>query len=155
MFANSNIIAAIFRRRMDNARKTKLFGDLPEAKQQLLLEQARLLPGEVPVIAYLGGATSWCVVTNGGLVWLDVEGIHRASIVDVHRFTHDMGAALRRGHLDKRQFHELTVHLKTREPAVIQLESGAPFYAVWRALDWMLDWANRSETSTAPEDRVA
>lgn len=154
-FANSSVIAAIFRRRAGNARKTKLFHDLTEMKQRLLLEHARLEAGEEPVIAHLGGDTNWCLVTNRGLVWLDVEGVHRASIFDVRRFTHDMAAALRRGHLDKRQFHELTVHTKSGKALLIHLEAGAPFYAVWRALDWMLDWANRPQENTAPENRVA
>jgi hypothetical protein len=154
-FANSNIIAAIFRRRMGNARKTRLFHDLPDTEQQLLLEHAMLESGEEPIVAYLGGATSWCLLTNRGLVWLDVEGVHRLSIFEVNRFTHDMGAALQRGHLDKRQFHDLTVHMKSGETAVIQLESGAPFYSVWRALDWMLDWANRPEQTADPGSQVA
>lgn len=154
-FANSNVIAAIFRRRIGGARKTKLFHDLPEMKQRLLLEHARLDSGEAPVIAYLGGDTSWCLVTTRGLVWLDIEGVHRISVFDVRRFTHDMGAALRRGHLDKRQFHELTVHTKSGEALLIQLEAGAAFYAVWRALDWMLEWANRPQANVVPENRVA
>jgi len=154
-FANSNIIEAIYRRRTGNARKTKLFNDLPEAKQRLLLEHAGLEGGETPIIAYLGGDTSWCLVTNRGLAWLDVEGIHRISIFDVRRFTHDMGAALRRGHLDKRQFSELTMHMKSGETWLIRLEAGAPFYAVWRTLDWMLDWANRPQTTGNPANRVA
>ncbi len=153
--ANSKIIAAIFRRRTGNARKTRLFNDLSETEQRLLLEQAQLEQGEQPVIAYLGGDTSWCLVTDRGLVWLDLDGVHRASIFDIRRVTHDMGAALQRGHLDKRQFHELTVHLVRGEPAVIQLEAGAPFYAVWRALDWMLDWANRPERKAGQESHVA
>lgn len=153
--ANSNIIAAIFRRRMGNARRTRLFYDLAQTEQQLLLENAMLESGEEPVIAYLGGDTNWCLVTNRGLVWLDGEGVHRTSIFDVTRFTHDMGAAVERGHLDKRQFHELTVEEKSREPVVIQLEAGAPFYAVWRALDWMLDWANRPEQKVALESQIA
>ena len=148
--ANSNIIAAIFRRRMGNARKTRLFHDLPQTERQLLLEHARLEPGEAPIIAYLGGDTSWCLVTNRGLVWLDAEGVQHLSIFDVDRFTHDMGAALQRGHLDKRQFHELTIHMKSGETALIQLEAGAAFYGVWRALDWMLDWANRPEQGADP-----
>lgn len=154
-FANSNVITAIFQRRKGDARTTKLFRDLTETQQRLLLELARLDAGETPIIAYLGGDTSWCLVTNGGLVWLDVDGIHRASIFDVTGLTHDMGTALRRGHLDKRQFDELTVHIRGREPAVIQLEAGAPFYAVWRALDWMLDWATRPHQNAVRENRVA
>ncbi|UCH75079.1 MAG: hypothetical protein JSU82_04310 [Rhodospirillales bacterium] len=154
-FAASNVMKAIFRRRMGNAQKTKLFSDLPESRQQLLLEHVKLEVGEEPVIAYLGGDVNWCLVTNRGLFWLDVEGIHRLSIFDVARFTHDMGVALRRGHLDKRQFHELSVHTKSAETWVIQLEAGAPFYAVWRTLDWMLDWANRPRQTASPEDRVA
>ncbi|MDH3228702.1 MAG: hypothetical protein OEN55_02805 [Alphaproteobacteria bacterium] len=153
--ANSDIIAAIFRRRMGNARKTRLFHDLPQAEQQLLLDNASLAPGERPVIAYLGGDTSWCLVTDRGLVWLDADGVHSISVFDVNRFTHDMGAALQRGHLDKRQFHELTVTLRSGETIVIQLEAGAPFYAVWRALDWMLDWANRPEQKAAQDSQVA
>lgn len=153
--ANRNIIAAIFRRRSGNARKTKLFEDLPQTEQHLLLENARLEPGEAPVIAYLGGATNWCLVTDRGLVWLDVGGIHRLSVFDIARVTHDMAAALRRGHLDKRQFHELTVHTKSGRTEVIPLESGAPFYAVWRALDWMMDWAGRPEQLLASRSRVA
>ncbi len=153
--ANSKIIAAIFRRRMGNAKKTKLFCDLPETKQRLLLEHGQLESGEDPVIAYLGGDTSWCLVTNRGLVWLDLEGVHRAHIFDIRRVTHDMGVALQRGQLDKRQFHELTVHYASGDTAVIQLEAGAPFYAVWRALDWMLDWANRPEQKTGHESQVA
>lgn len=153
--ANSNIIAAIFRRRIGNARKTKLFHDLSETEQRLLLEHAILESGEEPIIAYLGGHTSWCLVTNQGLVWLDAEGVHRLNIFEIDRFTHDMGAALQRGHLDKRQFHELTVQPKSEEPALIQLEAGAPFYAVWRALEWMLDWANRPEQTADSGSQVA
>ena len=153
--ANINIIAAIFRRRMGNARKTRLFHDLSETERRLLLEHAGLETGEEPIIAYLGGHTSWCLVTGRGLVWLDGEGVHRLNIFEAERFTHDMGAALQRGHLDKRQFHELTVHMKSGETALIQLEAGSPFYAVWRALDWMLDWANRPQQNAAREDRVA
>jgi hypothetical protein len=153
--ANSNIIAAIFRRRKGNARKTRLFHELPQTEQQLLLENAGLGNGEDPVIAYLGGDTSWCLVTNQGLIWLDDEGIHRVSISEVDRFTHDMGVAVHRGHLDKRQFDELTVQAGSGEPAVVQLEAGAPFYAVWRALDWMLDWANRPEQKTDLDSQIA
>ena len=154
-FAKSNIIAAIFRRRMGNARKTKLFDDLSETERRLLLDHAKMAPGEQPIIAYLGGDTSWCLVTNRGLVWLDAGGVHSISIFDVERFTHDMSAALQRGQLDKRQFHELTVHTGPGEAAVIQLEAGAPFYAVWRALDWMLDWANRPEQRGRAKSEVA
>jgi hypothetical protein len=153
--ANSNIIAAIFRRRKGNARRTRLFHDLPPAEQQLLLENAGLEPGEDPVIAYLGGDTSWCLVTNRGLIWLDGGGVHRTNIFDVARFTHDMGAAVERGHHDKRQFHELTVELISKEPVVVQLEAGAPFYAVWRALEWMLDWANRPEQKADLDSQIA
>ncbi len=153
--ANSNIIEAIFRRRMGDARRTRLFYDLAQAEQKLLLEHAMLEPGEEPAIAYLGGDTNWCLVTNRGLVWLDADGVHRLSIFDVSRFTHDMGAALQRGHLDKRQFHELTVHMKSGETALIQLEAGLPFYSVWRALDWMLDWANRPEQKARTGNQVA
>lgn len=143
--ANSNVIAAIFRRRMGNARNTRLFHDLPEWEQKLLVENARLAPDESPVIAYLGGATNWCLVTDRGLAWLNNEGVHYTNIFEVNRFTHDMGAALQRGQLDKRHFHELTIETKTGETAVVELEPGPPFYGVWRALDWMLEWANRPE----------
>ena len=153
--ANSNIISAIFRRRTGNARKTRLFHDLAQTERQLLLENARLEVGEEPVIAYLGGHTCWCLVTDRGLVWLDAEGVHHLNIFEIDRFTHDMAAALQRGHLDKRQFHELTVHTKAGETALIQLEAGAPFYAVWRALDWMLDWANRPQQKAGPDSQVA
>lgn len=153
--ANSNIIAAIFRRRKGNARKTRLFDELPQTEQQLLLDNAGLAADEDPVIAYLGGDTSWCLVTNQGLVWLDGEGVHRVSIFEVDRFTHDMGAAVHRGSFDKRQFDELTVHAGSSEPMVVQLEAGAPFYAVWRALDWMLDWANRPEQKADLDSQIA
>jgi len=143
--ANSNVIAAIFRRRMGNAQKTRLFHELPDWEQKLLVENAGLAPDENPVIAYLGGDTNWCLVTDRGLAWLNAEGVHYTNIFEVNRITHDMGAAMQRGQLDKRQFHELTVETKRGETAVVELEPGAPFYGVWRALNWMLEWANRPE----------
>lgn len=147
--ANSNVIAAIFRRRMGNASKTWLFDELPEAEQKLLVEHARLDADENAVIVYLGGDTNWCMITNKGMAWLDSGGVHRASIFEIERFTHDMGAAMEHGQLDKRQFHELTVHPKSGEATVIKLEPGKPFYGIWRALDWMLEWSNRPEQQAA------
>jgi hypothetical protein len=38
---------------------------------------------------------------------------------------------------------------------VVQLEAGAPFYAVWRALEWMLDWANRPEQKADLDSQIA
>ena len=143
--ANGNVIAAIFRRRMGDAHKTRLFHELPDWERKFLVENAGLAPDEHPVIAYLGGDTNWCLVTDRGLAWLDAEGVHRTNIFDVNRFTHDMGAAMERGQIDKRQFQELTIETKKGELAVVELEPGKPFYGVWRALDWMLEWANRPE----------
>lgn len=130
---------------MGDATKTRLFHDMAVADQELLVEQANLRADEDPVIAYLSGDTRWSLVTNQRLIWLDEEGLHDADIFDINRVTHDMGVALQRGQLDKRQFHELTVEKKSGEVAVVELEAGKPFYGVWRALYWMLDWANRPE----------
>ena len=153
--ANGNVIAAIFRRRSSNAKKTWLFNELPEAERKLLIENSGLDADEDPIIAYLGGETSWCLVTGKGLVWLDGGGVHRASIFEIDRVTHDMGLAMQHGQLDKRQFHELTVHTKSGESALIRLEPGKPFYGIWRALDWMLEWANRPEQQAALESQAA
>jgi hypothetical protein len=126
-------LTAIFKRKGQDGRYTRLFENLEPSQRESLLKEISLHVGELPVIGSAESHDTWLIVTTDRIVWRLKGKTQTLSVDDVWHVKADLPKMVATG-VRKHQLRELQVETVAHEQRTIEVEEGAPLMGVWNAL---------------------
>ncbi|AGC49072.1 hypothetical protein MYSTI_07800 [Myxococcus stipitatus DSM 14675] len=112
-------------------------GSFPETVRAVLLEQVKLMPTELPVLACFENEDQWTLVTTARVVVKtgpDARSLHWGDIEDATVDSGYVSAALACDPRGKLALNRLTLVCRDGERVALFLEPGPPFFGFWNVL---------------------
>lgn len=160
-YPDSDIIALVFEKHRTETERTRLFRNAPAERQAFLLERAGLAAVEVPIVSHFEDEAAWCLITSRRLIWPrdgTVEALDLRDLTTVDGELEELFARWNEAP-DRASWHPKTVARKLQVSAIdgrmgeLQLEPGAPYYAMWSVLLWLCRRANNQRAATDAKGR--
>jgi hypothetical protein len=117
-----------FRKSGAEGEHTRLMPNVDPALRDHIEQLARIQPGEVPVALFHTSDTRWALLTTDRLVWSSPAGQQELALPTITNVNTHSVFAVRPG-----GFGPMRVQVGTTATYIIELESGAPFYAFLNA----------------------
>lgn len=127
------VLSSIFRRNGGDGSYTRLFENLEQAKQNILLAGIELRDSELPIVGSVFDSTNWLILTTERLVWCIDDRRNALPIEDLDDATADLARFQREGRA-KQEWNQLQIVTSDSLTYSIDLEPGAPFFATWNVL---------------------
>jgi hypothetical protein len=125
-------LTAIFKRKGQDGRYTRLFDNLEPSQRESLLKEVSLRAGELPAIGSAESQDMWLIVTTERIVWHLKGKTQTLSVDDVWYVKADLPKMVTTG-VRKHQLRQLQIETVAHEQLIIEVEQGAPLMGVWNA----------------------
>jgi hypothetical protein len=126
-------LSAVFIRKGQGGRYTRLFENLEPHQKQLLLREIQLFEEELPVIGSMESQDKWLLITTKRIIWHTGGKTKTLAIETVQDAVADFQKLLVTG-IKKEQMREVRILTVDGGQHIIEIEEGAPLMGVWNVL---------------------
>jgi hypothetical protein len=122
---------------------TKPFDSWPEHVRSRLVDDATLLPDEVPFLAFVPDNHRWTLVTSDRIAWKIGEAVRHVTIRTLRSANVPEDIAAKMSPEVKKSMKFLKIVAEDGNEAIVEFEQGRPFVGFWNLVKMMIAQQNR------------